>query len=209
MRRWTNLAAGLTVGLLLSVAFYVVAAPTGVPEPARIGVVDFTRFLEGYDKMKDADAQFLATQKTLREEADKRAAEIQKLSATLAMHTPGSDAYAKTEKDILQKRAEYDTWSKMKTAELLDHERNVVRSLYMDVEKAAADYARANRLSVVLKTDKADLGATSIQDLHLLLRMKQVLYYSPDVDITDAVLASLNADYRRQKASGILKGAPK
>lgn len=209
MGRWTTLAAGLTVGLLLSVALYVVAAPTGVPEPARIGVVDFNRFLDGYDKMKDADAQFIATQKALGEEAKKRATEIQQLDATLAMHTPGSDAYAKTEKDIRQKKAEYDTWSKMKTAELLDRERDVVRSLYLDVEKASADYARANRLSLVLKTDKADLSATSVSDLHLLLKMKQVLYYSPDVDITDAVLAALNADYRKQKASGIPKGAPK
>jgi Skp family chaperone for outer membrane proteins len=208
MGRWTNLAAGLTVGLLLSVAFYVVAAPTGVPEPARIGVVDFSRFLNSYDKMKDADATFMATQKTLGDEAKKRATDIQQLEATLAMHTPGSDAYAKTEKEILQKKAEYDTWSKMNTAELLDHERDVVRSLYLDVEKASADYARANRLTLVLKTDKADLSATSIQDLHLLLKMKQVLYYSPDVDITDAVVAALNADYHR-KTSGIPKGAPK
>jgi len=209
MTRWTTLAAGLALGLLLSVTIYVTAAPTGLPEPLRIGVVDFSRFLDGYDKMKDADAQFLETQKSLRKEADARAAEINRLNATLAMHTPGSDAYAKTEKDILQKRAEYDTWTKMKTSELLDRERDVVRALYLDVEKAAADYARANRLSVVLKTDKADLGVTSISDLHLMLRMKQVLYFSTDVDITDAVLAALNADYRRQKASGIPKGAPK
>jgi Skp family chaperone for outer membrane proteins len=209
MRRWTNLAAGVALGVLLSVALYVGAAPTGVFEPARIGVVDFARLLEGYEKMKDAEAQFLATQKSLREEADKRAAEIQSLSARLAMHTPGSDAYTKTEKEILQRKAEYDTWTKMKTGEILDREKNVIRELYLDLEKAAGDYARANKLSLVLKSDKVDLSAPSVSDLHLMLRLKKVLYFSSDVDITDRLLATLNADYRKQKASGTPRGGAK
>jgi len=209
MRRWTTLTAGVVLGVLLSVALYVGAAPAGVSEPLRIGVVDFARLLEGYDKMKDAEAQFLATQKSLRAEADKRAAEIQSLNARLAMHTPGSDAYTKTEKEILQKKAEYETWTKMKTSEILDREKNVIRELYLDLEKAAGDYAKANRLSLVLKSDKVDLTAPSVSDLHLMLRLKKILYFSSDMDITDRLLVSLNADYQKQKASGIPKGGAK
>lgn len=200
MRKWTNLAAGVAVGMVLSTALYVTAAPVRAIQVARIGVVDFRRVLENYEKMKDNDREVIAKQKVLSEEARRRTSEIQQLNARLAMHTPGSKAYADTERQITTKRAGFETWMKTKTGEMINRQRNLVREVYHDVENAAAAYAKAHGLNLVLKTDRLELTVTSVRELDLRVTLKKALYVSKEVDITDDLNALLNARYRRQKA---------
>ena len=197
MRKWTNLAAGVAVGLVLSTALYVAAAPARTVQVARIGVVDFRRLLENYEKMKDDDREVTAKQKVLNEEVRKRSSEIQQLNARLAMHTPGSKAYTETEKQITAKRAEIETWMNTKAREMVDRQRNLVREVYHDVENASAAYAKAHGLNLVLKADRLELTATSVLELDLRVTLKKALYVSKDVDITDDLIALLNVRYRR------------
>jgi len=202
MRKWTGIAAGLVVGVLLSLTVYVTAAPRAANTPVRIGVVDFRRVLDGYEKMKDVETEMTNKQKSLRAEAKKRHSEIQQLSARLAMHTPGSEAYEKTEREITTKKAEFETWTKVETRKMLDKERNVIREVYRDLELASANYARSTGLNLVLKSDQIGLTSSSVRELDLRVTLKKVLYFADTLDITDAIVRDLNVVYRRKKATG-------
>ena len=206
MNRWTVLAVGMSVGVVLSIGICVVAAPAGPPAPARIGIVDFGRLLQNYARMKDAEKEITATQDGIREEAKKRQADVQQLQTKLQMHTPGSDAYTNTQKEITTKSVEFETWTKLKAGELLDRERNSIRDIYTDVEKAAGDYAKANGFTLVLKTDRLDMTSPSVRELDFRVTLKQILYSSEEMDITDALAAMVNARYEKQKT---LEGAVK
>ena len=201
MRTWGRIAAGVVIGMVLSTALYVGAAPAGILVPARIGVVDFRQLLDGYKKMTDVEKEIITTQQGLREEADKRRLEIQQLGARLAMHTPGSKAYVETEKAITAKKAGLDTWGKIKTSELLNRERDIIREVYRDLEDAAAAYAKVHGLGLVLKADRLELTAPSVRELDLRVTLKKMLYVGKEMDITAELVALLNARYRKEKTA--------
>ena len=200
MGRWGGLAAGVALGVVLSVGFYVAADPKAAPGWARIGVVDFGRLLDNYEKMKDREKEITDRQNSLRQEAQKRSEAIRQLDVKLAMHTPGSKAHNDTENEITTKRAEFDTWMKIKAREVLDRQRGAIREVYYDIERASAAFAKANGLNFVMKTDRIELTVPSVRELDMRVTLKKILYRADSVDITDRVLASLNATYRRDKA---------
>ncbi|HUW55642.1 MAG TPA: OmpH family outer membrane protein [Planctomycetota bacterium] len=209
MRTWSRIVVGVALGVLLSTAFYVTAAPRGILVPARIGVVDFRQLLDGYQKMTDLEKDIITTQQKLREEADKRREEIQQLGARLAMHTPGSKAYADTESAITTKKAELDTWGKVKTSELLNRERDIIREVYRDLEDAAAAYAKVHGLGLILKSDRLELTAPSVRELDLRVTLKKLLYVGKEMDITDDLVALLNARYQKERTAKELDGLKK
>ena len=200
MRTWSLLLAGLAAGLILSTALYVAAAPGNPPAPARVGIVDFAKLLQNYARMKDSEKMMADTQNRIRDEAKARIADIEKLKTTLTMRTPGSEAYAATEKDITSKSTEFEMWKQAKAREVLERERGVIRDIYTDVEKASAEYARANGYSLILKEDKIDLSSPSVRDLDFRVTLKNVLFASEEMDLTDAVTALVNQRYEKQKA---------
>lgn len=201
MKLWTTLLAGAAAGMILTTAIYVTAAPGGPPAPARIGLVDFGKLLQNYNRMKDADKEMADLQNRVRDEGKAQIAAINQLKDKLQMHTPGSDAYAATEKEITTKSAEFETWKQLKSREVVERERRVIREVYADVEKAAGEYARANGFTLILKEDKLDLSSKSVQEMDLRVTLKNVLYAAEDMDITDAVTALVNARYEKAKTA--------
>lgn len=202
MRRWSILVAGATVGVLLTVGLYVMAAPTGIRGPVRIGVVNFPRLIDNYEKNKDIKARFIGIDKAFTAEGRKRLEEIEQLRGKLAMHTPGSDAYRKTEKEAREKAFAFDTWQKMRRSEIGESQKNLMGVIYRSVEKASEGYARANGLSLVLKMDPLNLPVESAREFQLKVTWKRILYVADEIDITDELLAALNAEYRIEKARG-------
>ncbi len=200
MRIWTTLLAGLSAGVILATAIYVAAAPGGPPAPARVGIVDFGKLLQNYIRMKDSEKTMTDVQNRIRDEAKARMTAVDQLKTKLQMHTPGSEAYAATEKEITTKSAEFETWKQLKAREVLERERGVIREVYTDVEKAAAEYAKANGFTLILKEDKLDLSSPSVRELDFRVTLKNVLYASEESDITDALTALVNARYEKAKA---------
>lgn len=200
MRRWTSMAAGLTVGVLLSVVLYVTAAPAGTGGPVRIGVLDFRGLLEKYEKMQDTGKEILTMQRTLREQGQAKTEVIQQLRARLNMHTPGSEAYKDTESEITTKTVELEMWAKSLTRTVLERESTAIKEICADMTRATTAYARRNGLTLVLKSDRLELIGNSVSELDFRVTLKKVLYHSESLDITEHVVAALNQEYRKQKA---------
>ncbi len=200
MRTWTTGIACAAIGLISAAAIYVTAAPAGgPPAPARVGVLDFSRLLQNYARMKDAEKTMTDVQNRIRDDVKARGDAIEQLKAKLQMHTPGSDAYAATEKEITTKSAEFETWKQLKAREVLERQRSIIRDVYADVERASADYAKANGFTLILKSDKLDLSSPSVRELDFRVTLKQVLYCADDLDVTEPVTAMVNARYEKQK----------
>jgi Skp family chaperone for outer membrane proteins len=191
---------GVAAGLVFATAIYVTAAPAGAPPaPARVGVVDFAKLLKDYARMKDAEKSMSDAQTRIRDEAKALMTEVETLKAKIQMHTPGSEAYAATEKEILAKSGEFERWKQAKASEVLARERTIIREVFTDVERAAAQYAKDNGFTLILKSDKLDLSSPSVRELDFRVTLKQILYAADEMDITDALTGILNARYGKPR----------
>ena len=196
MRKATMAVAVLTAAVLLSVGFYVTAAPRGISQPARVAVLDFGRLLKECDQIKAADKDFRATQETLAREAEKRIEEVKALRKRLVMHVPGSPAHKQTRDEIEKKAIANDTWYKTKLRGLQQDQQAILQRFYDDVERITGEYAVAHRLSLVLKVDRFSVADRAMEDFGSRMRAKKIVYAANDVDITNDVLALLNNRFR-------------
>jgi len=197
MHRGTWIVSGLTVAVLLSVALYVTAAPRGIAQPARIAVVDFDRLLKECDRVRAADKDFQTLQDKLAKEAEQRIEEVKALRKKLSMHVAGSPAHKKTVEEIEKKGIDNNVWYETKMRGLADRQKDILQAFCREVETVTADYAKAHALSLVLKVDRFAPANAPMQNYREQMMLKKVLYSANDVDITNDVLALLNARYRR------------
>jgi Skp family chaperone for outer membrane proteins len=66
--------------------------------------------------------------------------------------------------------------------------------LYGQIETVIREIAREKGLDIVLADEEIDLAkVANVQDIATLIRSNKILYHSVDIDITQEVLAELDA----------------
>lgn len=189
------LLSGVLVSVLLSDALHAADA-------TKIGVVRFTALINGYKRMQDEQKTSTAKRKELQAEQKSRYDELQRLNAKLQQHTPGSEAYNKTEDMLQQKKAELEAWARREAQKLLVDEARIIRGIYDDVQKAVTEFGRKGGYALILKEDDLDLVGARVTELKLKVALRKILYVDPSVDITEAVLKLLNKTYAKKQTGG-------
>lgn len=202
MNRWAILAAGLVVGVVLSTALYVMAAPGRVVPPARIGVVDFARLVKESREMKDAEKAFNAERDRLTKEAERRVRELKELQKKLVMHVKESPAYRQTIEQIEKKQIDNVSWYEVKMRGLIDRRNVAMEAFYRKTLVVTTEYATANGLSLVLKVDRIEQENASPEEFRRMVRLKQVLYVANNVDITTDIRVRLDTRHLIRKTGG-------
>lgn len=182
---------------VLSVLMCLVAltSPSWAADNVKIGLVRFTALVNGYKRMQVEQDAGIKKRDQLRQEQAAKQDELDKLTAKLQQNTPDSDAYKKTEEELRQKKADLETWARVKSEELMNEETRIIREIYQDVEAAVVDYGRQNHYTLILKEDDLELAKASIAEVKIKVALRKVLYADPSIDITDAVIKLLNERY--------------
>jgi Skp family chaperone for outer membrane proteins len=187
---------------LLVAGFFtlLLAVQPAAAQTLKIGVVRFTSLVNGYTRMQAEQDAGLKKRDQLRLEQTGRTDEINRLNAKLQQHTPDSEAYKKTEDELRQKKADLETWTRVKTDELMSDETRIIREIYEDVDAASAEYGKKNGFALILKEDDLDLVKAGLAELKVKVALRKILYFDPSLDITDAIVKVLNDRYQaRQK----------
>ena len=184
------------VAMIALVVAAVLAGPCWSADAVKIGTVNFTLLVKGYNRMKVEQDAGIKIREQLRQEDAARRDEINGLAGKLQQHTPDSDAYKKTDAELRQKKAALDTWWRLKQEELIDEDARIMRGIYLDVEAAAMDYGKKNAYTLILKEDDLDISKAGVNELQFRVALRKVLYADPSTDITDALVKTLNEKYK-------------
>jgi outer membrane protein len=174
----------LTVVLLAAMSFSASAQ-------TKIASVDLKKVFDGYWKTKQASATVANRATELRKElkdmadgldkAQKDYTQLLDQANDTAISPEERDkrkqAVADKEKEILTSKANLEQFQRQADAQLGDQEQRMKSNLLIDIQKAVTDKAKAGGYMMVVNS-----GA-----------MDTVLYMSSENDITDSVLAQLNA----------------
>lgn len=167
--------------------------------PTAVAVVDLNNVINGSKQFQSLQAEQQSRDASRAEEAQSKQAELEKLKADLDLLAPGTPAHENKTRDLLEKAAAAQGWNSV--AQQLENSRRSREflALYESANKASAAVAQDRGLDIVLATgqlpDMQQLARAEAQQIAAILQNRKVIYNKANVDITQAVLTRMNADF--------------
>jgi Skp family chaperone for outer membrane proteins len=198
----------ITAPRIAAAAAIVLAAAAAFPDrPARVASVDVAKAFTSLDEQKSMEASIKSLGERMAGEKDRMSRELQDLNAELESYKPGTPPYNETLKKVeaaVGAMRAQDQFGQLK----LEAERaTALRELYARIRAASEAVAKDSNIDYVVVNDSlvpvepAGLAATQQQ-----LNTRRFLWANPEMDITDAVIARANADFKAK--GGTVPTAP-
>jgi Skp family chaperone for outer membrane proteins len=166
----------------------------------RIAVADATRIFNEMQETKEA-------QKSMGEERDRlnaigkeKADEVRKLQAERDQIKPDSPKYDELNEKLTDTALDFKLWQAKAQSGAERNQKRQIKSLFAKVEAAVAEIAKRDGYDLVLTKVRPELPANvdniNYDQIVAALSGRNVLYSSPKVDISDAVIALLDSKYK-------------
>jgi len=185
---------------IIAAVVLLAALPGTRPASAapRIAVVNVAVVSEKYQKTGDLEAQFDALRKRLGQERDTLKDKLDRANRSLQEELkPGTDEYRLRKKEIAVMEAELQWFIDNEGQKVEKGLAESLRSIFDDIQAAVRAVAEEQGVEIVLAADKlpSDSPDSPTQARQMIL-LQKVLYWKPDVDITEAVVVKLNKSYK-------------
>jgi Skp family chaperone for outer membrane proteins len=168
-----------------------VAQSGSAPPATHTAVIDVgyifknhTAFKAAMDRMKD---EVLAAENSLKAERDR----INGLMEQVKGFNVGTPEYRKLEAEVAKAQGDFNVTAQLQKKDFMDREAQVYSQVYVQIEKAVAQFARENGIAVVHRFD-GDPVDNSDRNRILGNITKPIVYFDPQVDITPDILRMLN-----------------
>ena len=191
----------LTVLVLLCAAL----PARGQDHPLKFGVANP---FQVYAQMKEthdyADQVKADNQKLQAEQNQKVAAINDKIKERDNNYKPGHPLYTKKTEEIDELSANLAVWQEMiKRRQPRDDKRHLVEA-YRKIEAAVAKVAEKDKIDIVLSSGPRELPQSvdqmTMDELDRMITSRKVMYANKGIpDITEEVIAQLDADYAKNK----------
>lgn len=186
-------------GILTGVAV-LTAAPLMAADATRVAVANTARIFSEMQELKDLRAKLQSEQKLLSGVNQERRDKLIALKAARDALKSDSPQYQEKNAELLKASIEYETWGKMNEADIQRGQKLQMRRLFEKIEQAVTEVAKQKGFDLVL-TDQHpdlpdDLDQINLDQLRNLINSRNVLYAGEKIDISNDVLALLDARYR-------------
>jgi Skp family chaperone for outer membrane proteins len=165
-----------------------------------VAVVDVPTVSEKYIKTADLEDQFNVQRQEFNQERERRKEEMDKLARALKeQFKPGTADYQARQRQLVVLEAELKIFDEQEGTRLEQQFTESLKAIFDDIRAMVGLIAEERSFDLVLVADQLpteDIPNPSI--MRQQIAMQRVLYYSPHLDITNEVIARLNADYRKR-----------
>jgi Skp family chaperone for outer membrane proteins len=193
MKIKTVLLGCLIFCIILLSGYQYSSAQTGEPA-SKIGVMSVERVLRDCRATAKYREQMKAEGDKMNAEMDKLSKEIQALRAGLQLGTlkVGSSDYFKQHWELAQKQAELDARKEYIPNQQMLQQQLWTQEIYQKILKVAKDVGAEKGLILVLEKSEPEFPIQS--DFGLIIGTHKVLYSGGCPDITDDVIAKMDAE---------------
>jgi Skp family chaperone for outer membrane proteins len=160
----------------------------------KIGVVSVRRIFQDCKRNTKYKQEMLAERDKLEAELESLSKDIDASKSKLKMLKPGSADYLSGMKDVFDKQGSLQAKQEYFKRQMDMREQAVIEQLFKDVIKATAGVAKEKGFDLVFEKSEPDLPASNSNELTLTISTYKVLYNAGCEDITDAVMAKVDAN---------------
>ena len=169
-------------------------AKSKTTDAGRIGVVDIKRIFQSYERNAKYRKQAMAEQERIMAELEKLSREIDAGEAGLRTLKPESSDYFERAKELLQKRASLQAQQEFYKRQIELKDMRWTERLYGDILTKTGEVAGKKSLDMVADNSKPELPAMGVNELMLAIRTHKIIYDKGCLDITDEVMALVDAE---------------
>lgn len=199
-RLFRVLPIGIVAGIVSMLAVSQAArAQAGGPGTGgtKVVVIDVVRVFNDYQLQKDLSSELQQVQGQLQSEAKLRQERVDSVQAAVQAIDPQDPTYRDRVTELLRMQAENKVWFDTTQAAVTRELALWSNNIYQDVVIIVGELARERGYDLVLYRDEYEPGADPEQ-VKERIRRRKVVWHSPTVDISDAVLQRLNSKYAGQ-----------
>jgi Skp family chaperone for outer membrane proteins len=192
---------------LRSLAVAIVAAgsfalPTLAQNAPKIAVANPSTILMNLQETKDMQARLDQEKKTLGNiELDKRA-KIKDLTSARDALKPDAPQYAEKNKELQAAQVDLEVWGRIMQADGQRTFKQQLKQLYDKVTAGVAEIAAEKHIDLVIAEIKPEipenLDQVNPDQLHALMTQRNVLFVASQLDITQDVIAAMDAKYTKK-----------
>ncbi len=194
-------ALALSAVALLSPAGFVAAQ-----DGPKIATVNPAKVFNEMQETKDLKQKMESDRQAIQAEGKRRAEELEEAKKARAMLIEGSEDFNKKNQDMIKKAVELQVWQELIKADLARAQKSQMKNLFEKIEQATKEVAEAKKLDLViveqkieLPTDPNTMEQINVDQLRGLINQRSVLYSNGKFDITNDVLANVDAKYKGKK----------
>lgn len=202
MKRTRIIPTALAVTLLLSLALPAAAqTSTGKIATANPAVI-FNQIQE----TKDLQAKFNADLGTLNDQRKQKELQINDTKAARDSLKPDTAQWAERNKELVRLAVEYKAWQEIVQADLERQQKMQMRAIFDRITETVGQVAASRQIDLVIAEVKPELPESLDQmntnDLRARLISRNVLFSVPQVDISNDVIAAMDAKYKGGAPAG-------
>lgn len=171
--------------------------------PAKVAVANTARIFNEMQETRDLKQKLESERKRLEGEERERKDKIQSLRDARNLIKPDAPQYQQKNHELLEEAIRFDVWGKMVQADVQRNQRVQMKALFDKIQAAINEVATQKGFDLVLSDQRPEIPddpeQLTLDQLRTLINARTVLYAGPKVDITNDVLAALNAKYTAAK----------
>jgi Skp family chaperone for outer membrane proteins len=191
---------------LSAIALVLPARLASAQEGPRIGIVNPAKIFNEMQETKDLKQKMESDRQAIQAEAKRRADDLEEAKKARALFTEGTDDFNKKNQEMIRKAVELQVWQEMIKADLARQQKTQMKNLFEKIEAATKEVAESKKLDLVLVEQKIDLPSDpntmeqiNVDQLRNLINQRSVMYSNGKFDITNDVLANVDAKYKSHK----------
>jgi len=167
-----------------------------------IAFCDLVLVFNNYQRAKDMTTELNERRKAIEAERTKRSKAVEALQMELQNYKKGSQQYEKTLNEVQRQSIELEAYLRFQEQLALREHRSLTEEMYKEIVTAVAQAAKRQGVSVVLQREQEQLNTDDTKAMLQQIYNRKVLYFNESLDITDAILTSLNQAYKAGKPAG-------
>ncbi len=195
------LVVGGLLGMVALVGFRSPASRPPVPNVGTVATIDLERVFSNLDEKGAADIRLQALADDLQKESEAKSRDIELLEQNLDLFPAGSEQYQEAAEKFLKATVKLQSLVEFGRRKI-DFQKGVtLKRLYTSIKEETRLLAEREGYAVVVVDDSiVDLQSGTEADMIRQISARRMLYASPRVDITDALIMQMNNAFQTRQA---------
>lgn len=188
--------------LVVALALNLSPARAQSAQPTKVAIANPAKIFQQLQETNDLKAKMENTRKTLEQQEFERRQKIKDLEAQRNQLKPDAPAYQERQHELLQATMEFQVWGQMMQADVQREQKQQMKSLFDKITTAVTEVATQKGIDLVIAEQRPDLDnidQLNVEQVRALINTRNVLFSAPQIDISNDVIAAMDAKYKAGK----------
>lgn len=169
----------------------------------KIAVVDIEKTFNTLEERSQIQADLAVMVDKFSQESNAMNQEIKDLEEDLRVLEPTHPSFATKEAAVSKKAFEKQAWMTWRQNTMQREQKLRQLELYRKINLATAELAKENGYDIVLFKEAPieSMARLNPQEQQDAMGARKLIYFAPDLEITDAVITRMNNEYKNRRSS--------